>query len=116
MKKILLIEDDEYLRDLLIPLLKDRGYAIDSAEDGMTALKKLQGEIYDIILLDKNLPHVDGGEILSLIKMHKQPPRVIVITGDEKQDTRSEMLFQGADAYLEKPFEVKDLIRQIETK
>ena len=111
MKKVLIVEDDQFFREMLIPLLENKGYDIDSAENGMEAIKKLQGHSYEIIILDRNLPEVRGEEILNLIKMQKSSPRVIVVTGEGEIGTRQEMLFQGADAYLEKPFEVKDLIK-----
>ncbi|MBN1520980.1 MAG: response regulator [Candidatus Aureabacteria bacterium] len=114
MKKVLLVEDDQYFRDMLLPLLQQKGYLVDAAEDGVLALKKLQNESYHVIILDRNLPEVRGEEILNLIKMQKHSPKVIIITGEGEAETRKEMLFQGADAYLEKPFEVKKLIKLIE--
>ena len=111
MKKVLLVEDDKYFSEMLIPLLEEKGYSIETAEDGVVAIKKLQSQSYDVILLDRNLPEVRGEEILNLIKMQRSSPRVIVITGEGEANTRQELLFQGADAYLEKPFEVKDLIK-----
>ncbi|MCK5707750.1 MAG: response regulator [Candidatus Aureabacteria bacterium] len=114
MKKILIIEDDKYFLDILYSLLEEKNYEIDVAEDGMTAIKKLQGASFDIILLDRHLPEVDGEEILNLIKMQSTSPRVIVITGDPQEGTEERVMFQGADAYLEKPFELKALIKLIE--
>ena len=114
MKRVLLVEDDEYFREMLIPLLEEKGYEIEIAEDGVAALKKLQSTSYSVVLLDRNLPEIRGEEILNLVKMQKQSPKVIVITGEGSVDVRKEMLFQGADAYLEKPFEIKNLIKLIE--
>ena len=114
MKKILLVEDDQYFREMLIPILELKDYVVDVAENGMIALKKLQEGGYGVILLDRNLPEIRGEEILNLVKMQKQSPRVIVITGEGDSETKEEMLIQGADAYLEKPFEVKKLIQLIE--
>jgi DNA-binding response OmpR family regulator len=116
MKRVLLVEDDAYFSEMLVPLLQNKGYTVETAADGVTALKMLQASTYNIIVLDRNLPEVRGEEILSLIKMQKQSPRVIVITGEGKENTRDEMILQGADAYLEKPFEVKALIRLMEGK
>ena len=114
MKKVLLVEDDDYFRDMLIPLLEEKGYATDAAEDGVIAIKKLQSGSYDVIILDRNLPEIRGEEILNLIKMQRSSPCVIVITGEGEANTKQEMMFYGADAYLEKPFEVKDLIKLME--
>ncbi len=75
MKKILLVEDDTFLRTLYLDLLKQEKYLVDSAEDGLTALKKIQKGGFDLILLDIMLPNLDGLQIIE--KLKKDQPNAL---------------------------------------
>ena len=73
-KKLLVVEDEAFLRDLSVEILQGEGFEVDSAEDGAVGLNKIQQGGYDLVLLDIVLPKMDGIEILKEIK--KNPPKV----------------------------------------
>ncbi|HEX8087851.1 MAG TPA: response regulator [Blastocatellia bacterium] len=112
--KILVIEDDEYSRDALAHLLVAEGYQAQSANDGETGLEKAQEMQPDVIVLDLNLPGIDGKQVIEKIRgdgpLRSVP--ILVITGDEDR-TAQAAVDLGADGYLTKPLEFDDLIKAI---
>lgn len=102
-KKILIIEDDQFLREFYEELLQSEGYVVDSAADGELAFQKLQNGGYDLVLLDIMLPKKDGVQILRGLK--ETPPArangpVVVLT-NLGQDTIIKQCFElGANGYL----------------
>jgi DNA-binding response OmpR family regulator len=89
MKKILLVEDDEFLRTLYLDLLSQKKYQVDSAEEGQTAYQKISKGIYDLILLDIILPKIDGIQIVE--KLQKENPKslkqkIIFLTNLDKNE------------------------------
>ncbi|MFP5265067.1 MAG: response regulator transcription factor [Blastocatellia bacterium] len=112
--KILVIEDDEYSRDALAHLLVAEGYQAQSASDGETGLEKAHEVQPDVIVLDLNLPGIDGKEVIEKIRgdgpLRSVP--ILVITGDEASAGQAAVDL-GADGYLTKPVEFDDLINAI---
>ncbi len=103
MKKILIVEDDQFLREFYQELLTGEGYLVDAAEDGEMALKKIQENEFDLILLDIMLPKKDGVSILRDLKTHppKSPQAPIVVLTNLGQDTIIKECFDlGAEGYL----------------
>jgi DNA-binding response OmpR family regulator len=107
--KILVIEDDEYSRDALAHLLAAEGYEAQSAHDGETGLRLAQEVRPDAIVLDLNLPGMDGRQVIKAIRGDNSLSSVpiLVVTGDDK-DAQS-AVEMGADRYLTKPLEFDDL-------
>ncbi|MBI2040229.1 response regulator [Candidatus Microgenomates bacterium] len=102
-KKILIIEDDQFLREFYQELLQSEGYIVDVAEDGEGGLKKILEQDYHLILLDIMLPKKDGLQILRELKIH--PPKSqdvpIVILTNLGQDVVIKQCFElGASGYL----------------
>lgn len=102
-KKILIVEDDQFLREFYQELLEGEGYFVDAAADGEAALQKIRGTEFDLILLDIMLPKKDGIEILNDLKV--QPPKSanakIVVLTNLGQDTIIKRCFDlGAKGYL----------------
>ncbi|HJQ26792.1 MAG TPA: response regulator [Blastocatellia bacterium] len=114
-EKILVIEDDEYSRDALAHLLAAEGYEAQSASDGESGLAKARAMHPDVIVLDLNLPGIDGKAVIQTIRddgpLGDVP--ILVVTGDEDRAGQSAVEL-GADGYLTKPVEFDDLISAIE--
>ena len=114
-EKILVIEDDEYSRDALAHLLVSEGYEAQSASDGESGLAKAHALQPDVIVLDLNLPGIDGKAVIQMLRgdgpLSEVP--ILVVTGDEDRAGQSAVAL-GADGYLTKPVEFDDLISAIE--
>lgn len=102
-KKILIVEDDQFLREFYQELLTAEGYFVDVAAEGETGLLKIQSNDYNLILLDLMLPKKDGVQILRDLKLKgpKSPNAVIVVLTNLGQDLVIKECFDlGADGYL----------------
>lgn len=113
MIKILIVEDEKPINDLIEMNLSEAGYECTCAYDGMTAANILEGERFDLVLLDIMLPEVDGYELLEYIKPMEIP--VIFLTAKGSVEDRVKGLRLGADDYLVKPFEIVELLARVET-
>src|ERR1051325_2523841 len=114
-EKILVIEDDEYSRDALAHLLAAEGYEAQSASDGESGLEKAHEMRPDVVVLDLNLPGIDGKQVIQMLR-NDGPLRgvpILVVTGGEDRAAQSAVEL-GADGYLTKPVEFDDLIRAID--
>jgi len=111
--KILLVEDDHMIGEAVSIALKDAAYAVDWVKDGDTAWDTLaQGE-YQAVLLDLGLPKRDGLDVLKHLRQKGNKVPVIVITARDGVENRINGLDQGADDYLIKPFNVKELLARL---
>ena len=113
MIKILVVEDEKPINDLIEMNLTEAGYECTCAYDGMTAANILEKERFDLVLLDIMLPEVDGYELLEYIKPMEIP--VIFLTAKGSVEDRVKGLRLGADDYLVKPFEIVELLARVET-
>ncbi len=113
MIKILIVEDEKPINDLIEMNLSEAGYECTCAYDGMTAANILEKERFDLVLLDIMLPEVDGYELLEYIKPMEIP--VIFLTAKGSVADRVKGLRLGADDYLVKPFEIVELLARVET-
>lgn len=109
MSRILIIDDDMHIGNMLEEALKKEGYEISRAYSGTEALLALPGIKPDLVLLDLMLPGVKGEEVLPQIKGIP----VIVISAKTDVDDKVKLLLEGADDYLTKPFHVKELSARI---
>jgi DNA-binding NtrC family response regulator len=106
---ILIVDDEESVRDSLYNWFIEDGYHVECAESAMTALKLLESESFDIILADIKMPGMDGLEMLRRIKLLKNDSIVIVMTAFATVDTAVQALKDGAFDYVTKPFDPDDL-------
>jgi len=111
--KILVVEDEKPINDLIEMNLTEAGYLCRCAYDGMEAADIIEKERFDLILLDIMLPEVDGYELLEYIKPLEIP--VIFLTAKGSVEDRVRGLRLGADDYLVKPFEIVELLARVET-
>jgi DNA-binding response OmpR family regulator len=110
--KILIIEDE---KDIALPLkdiLEDRGFAVDYSEDGIDGLKMVELNEYDCILLDLNLPKLDGIDVSKRIRKTKTVP-IIMVTARIHKPQKIEGFEYGADDYVTKPFDIDELVMRI---
>ena len=110
--KILVVEDEAPIRDLISINLQLVGYEVFTAEDGIIAEKFLENQKVDLILLDVMIPGIDGFSLIEKIKKHNTP--VIFVTAKESVLDRVKGLRLGAEDYIIKPFETIELLARIE--
>lgn len=111
--RVLLVEDDPMIGEVIQDVLKDNSYAVDWVKDGQSALTTLACQHYDVILLDLGLPNKDGLEVLKNIRDQNNPIPLLIITARDGLDDRLNGLDSGADDYLLKPFEMAELLARI---
>jgi len=107
--RILIVEDDEVLSDGLCHSMRQSGHAVDCVGNGKDAVHILQGELYDLVVLDLGLPKLDGFSVLRQLRAHNQNVPVIILTAREGVDDRVKGLDLGADDYMTKPFSLPEL-------
>jgi len=104
--RVLIVDDDEGIRETMDDILSLEGYEVDQAGSGMVAIEKCQQQAYDIILLDIRMPEMNGLETLREIKKLDPDVRVIMITGFDVGDLARQALEEGAEALFRKPLDV----------
>ena len=107
--RVLVVEDDLDLIELLAEGLTMYGYAVDKATDGEEAIDMAYVETYDVIILDINLPKKDGFEVLEEIRDFNKEVNIIMLTARSDIDDRVKGLDFGANDYMVKPFDLKEL-------
>jgi len=110
--KILVVEDDSTVRNLITTTLKSNNYAYTTAQNGVSALAAATTQQPDIVFLDLGLPDMDGVEIIKRIRSWSQMP-IIVISARSEDDDKVCALDAGADDYLTKPFSVTELLARL---
>ena len=110
---ILIVDDEAAFRDMLAALLKPLGYRIETASDGVEAINTLQKSFFDLVLLDVNMPRVDGVEVLRHIQDHYVDTQVIMLTGVGDLRIAVECMRLGAYHYLTKPYSSDELLELI---
>ena len=108
--KILVVDDDENIRNTMKTILEDEGYIVDSAATGSEAVQKTQKSAYNIALLDIRLPDMEGVELLKLMKDTVPRTRKIMVTGYPSMQNAITALNKNADAYLIKPIDIENLL------
>ncbi len=115
MKRILLIEDDPGIAELLSLELKEAGFQVDWAETGMRGLVRLREARPDLVILDLGLPDLDGAEVVRRIRATSDIP-ILVLTAQDAVGRKVSLLLEGADDYLVKPFHPQELLARIQVQ
>ena len=110
---ILIVEDDSDINDLLAEILVNKGYNIRQVYSGTEALMCLEQEKYHLIILDLMLPGKTGEEVLKHIRKDKKMP-ILIISAKEELGIRAKLLRAGADDFIDKPFEIDEVLARIE--
>ena len=110
---VLLVEDEENLHDALKLNLELEGYEITSAYDGHEALKKIEEEYFDLIIMDVMLPGVDGISVTENIRLQNNDVPILILSAKNTSADRVAGLKKGADDYLTKPFNLEELLLRV---
>lgn len=115
-RRILIVDDDEAILESLKAILELKGYKVDVARTGQEAIEKSKSNVYNLALLDIKLPDMEGTDLL--VKMHGSEPKMmkVMLTGFPSLENAVRALNLGADAYLMKPINPKELLKVIEEK
>jgi two-component system alkaline phosphatase synthesis response regulator PhoP len=111
---VLLVEDEENLHDALRLNLELEGYEITSAFDGQEALKKVEDEYFDLIIMDVMLPGVDGITVTENIRLQNNEVPILILSAKNTSADRVAGLKKGADDYLTKPFNLEELLLRVQ--
>lgn len=112
-RTILVIEDEQKIADTLKFGLTENGYYTEVAYDGTIGLQKFFGQTFDLVLLDINLPGINGYDLCKAIRQHRPSTVVIMITSMATLTDKTEGYNAGADDYIVKPFEFRELLLKI---
>jgi two-component system, OmpR family, KDP operon response regulator KdpE len=111
-KRVLLVDDEVSIQRSLSSLLRSRGYAVDIAPSGESALKAISDRPPDLVLLDLGLPLLDGGEVCRRVR-DVSPVPIIILTARNNETEKVSLLDVGADDYVTKPFSPAELLARI---
>lgn len=113
MNKILIVEDEQSIADMVKLCLSKNGYICEAVNDGMAAAKKIEEKLYDLVLLDIMLPDIDGYNLMDYIKQFDMP--AIFVTAKTSVPDRVKGLKLGAEDYISKPFDLEELLARVAT-
>ncbi len=111
---ILLVEDEENLHDTLKLNLEIEGYEVTSAFNGTEALKAVENEYFDLIIMDVMMPEVDGITVTETIRLQQIESPILILSAKNTGSDRILGLKKGADDYLTKPFELEELLLRVQ--
>ena len=112
-ERLLIVEDDNEIGDILDKYLKGNGYDTDRAYNGIEAINKIEEEEFSLVLLDIMLPFKSGDQVLQKVRETKQIP-VIIISAKDMIQTKIDVMRMGADDYITKPFDLDEVLVRIE--
>jgi diguanylate cyclase (GGDEF)-like protein len=114
-EKILIVDDDPDIRDILKIILSEENYEVIETDNGEDALRLIRTKSPDLVLLDYKIPKIDGRQVCKLVKedILLQHLPIIMVTGKGDIDDKVEGIYAGADDYIVKPFEPKELLARI---
>lgn len=113
MNRILVVDDDDMIREHLARLLRQAGFSASTAADGVEALAAISNTAPDLVVLDVLMPRSDGREVLRTLRQRGDWTPVILLTGVGESGARADALEEGADDYLNKPFDPTELLARI---
>jgi len=111
--RILVVDDDENIRKVLVAILQDEGYKVESAGTARDGIEKSKKKFFNVALIDIRLPDMEGIELLSKIKDTTPKMRKIIITGYPTLQNAVDAVNRGASAYILKPFDVEKVLKTI---
>ncbi len=111
--RIIIIDDDESIRQVLKTILEEEGYAVDTADTGKEAVLKTNEKVYNLALIDMRLPDIEGIDLILKIKDTTPRMRKIIVTGYPTIQNAMEAVNRQADAFILKPFDVERVLQTI---
>lgn len=115
MARILLAEDEDILRMLVLDTLEDEGYTIEEAHDGQEAYEKLSENDYDLVILDYMMPRMTGLEVIEKTRnvLNNKGIKIMILSAKNQQTDRERINQAGADYFMSKPFSPQQLLETI---
>jgi len=111
--RILIVDDDESIREVLTSILTDEGYIVEAVDTGEKAIKATHEKFYNLALIDIRLPDMEGTKLLTRLKDTVPKMRKIIITGYPTLQNAIEAVNKGADAYIIKPIDMEETLKVI---
>ncbi len=111
--RVLVAEDDEGLREVLVLGLSDAGYHVDAVERGDDAIDQLRWYDYDVAVIDWRMPGAEGIDVVAWARKHERPTALLMLTARDTPADRIRGLDTGADDYLVKPFDFGELLARV---
>ena len=111
--RVLVVDDNEALREVIAAILSESGCRCESAKNGVEAMQKVRQDRFDAVVTDIEMPDMDGIRLTKEINEHFSDLPVMIVTGHEEDSYREEALRAGAKEFLRKPFGVPDLIMKL---
>jgi DNA-binding NtrC family response regulator len=112
--RILAIDDDENIRKVIVAILEDEGYTVESVGTAKEAIEKSKRKFYNLALIDIRLPDMEGIELLTKFRETTPRMRKVIVTGYPTLQNAVDAVNKGADAYIVKPFDVKKVLKTIQ--
>ena len=116
MDRILVVDDEVAIRDLIKEVMQLAGFEVSVCEDGLTALNLIRRERFDLIILDVNLPKLDGFALLQKVRESAPSQPIILISARTDKEDVTHGLRLGADDYIRKPFGIEELVLRVENR
>lgn len=115
-ERILVIDDSPTLRKMIRFYLEKKGYRVSEAHNGKVGLDMIDKEEFKLIILDMNMPVMNGLKVLESLKEKEQfSVPILILSGDKEEETKAEGIAFGASYYLTKPFKPEEVVARIET-
>ncbi|MBV9913661.1 MAG: response regulator transcription factor, partial [Sinobacteraceae bacterium] len=111
--RILIVEDEQKLSDLIVRALQAERYAVDAAADGTSGWQMAEAFEYDLIILDLMLPGLDGTEVLQRVRRKNSTVPILILTAQDATSAKVRNFEAGADDYLTKPFAFAELLMRV---
>jgi putative nucleotidyltransferase with HDIG domain len=112
--RVLVVDDEKFIRDILADFLGMEGYSVRTAEDGITALRELQRTRYDLVISDLKMPNMGGLELLREVSRHSPDTLTVIMTGFGTVETAIDAMKRGAYDYILKPFKVEEIVHIVQ--
>ena len=112
----MVVDDEVAIRDLIKEVLQLAGFEVSTCEDGLTALNLIRREKFDLIILDVNLPKLDGFALLQKVRESAPAQPIILISARTDKEDVTHGLRLGADDYIRKPFGIEELVLRVENR
>jgi DNA-binding response OmpR family regulator len=112
-ERILVVDDEQFIRELLAEILLSEGYEVVSASNGREAIKRAALEPFHLVILDANMPEMDGIETTRRLRSQRETSSVPIIMVTAFEETRTEALHAGVDDFVPKPFDVADFLARV---
>jgi DNA-binding NtrC family response regulator len=112
-KRVLVVDDEESILDLLSEVLGEEGYQVDGVTSGLDALKKMKKKNFDVMLVDLKLPKMDGMELLRTVRTVEPQLPVIVMSGNVSLQSVIQSIRHGAYDYISKPFNLEEAVAAV---